>query len=85
MKEVSTKQLYLSEFQFHDGIRQITFNIVDIDTKKKEITVAITNEGRISVQCFDLKSNNGLLYFEYGVMLDEICVDDFKHVDDTEN
>lgn len=43
------KQYQLSEFQFYDGEEFITFNLIDINTEKKEITVAVTDRGRISV------------------------------------
>jgi hypothetical protein len=74
------RKYYLREFVLYDGDHDITFNIVDIDTVKKEITVAITDEGKISVRSFDLKSDSGRLYFEYGVMLDEIAVEDFEQI-----
>jgi hypothetical protein len=70
------ERYYLSEFILYDGDHDITFNIVDIDTE--EITVAITDEGKISVREFELKSNNGRFYFEYGIMLNEINVEDFE-------
>jgi hypothetical protein len=76
------RKYYLCEFVLYDGDHDITFNIVDIDTGKKEITVAITDEGKISVRSFDLKVNNGRLYFEYGVMLNKIAVDDFEQIYD---
>jgi hypothetical protein len=46
-KEVSkipeSKKYYLSEFKLFDGEEFVTFNIVDINTEKKEITVAVTD------------------------------------------
>lgn len=79
------KRYYLSEFSLYDLDHFITFNIVDINTDKNEITVAITDEGKISVRTFDLKLDEKRFYFEYGVMLKEIAVDDFEQVDETEN
>ena len=61
------RRYYLSEFSLYDGDRFVTFNIVGIDTERKEITVAVTDRGRISVCTFDLKSDNGRLFFEYGL------------------
>lgn len=66
------KQYQISEFQFYDGEAFITFNLIDINTEKKEITVAVTNRGRISVRTFDLLEDCGRLYFEYGPMLNMI-------------
>lgn len=75
------KQYQISEFQFYDGDAFITFNLIDINTEKKEITVAVTNRGRISVRTFDLLEDCGRLYFEYGPMFDEINIDDFEEVE----
>ncbi len=73
------KKLYqLSEFKYFDGEENITFNIIDIDTAKKEITLCITNRGKLSVSTFDLLEDKGRLYFEYGVMFDKIKIDDFE-------
>ena len=78
-KSMEFKKYYLSEFQFHDGEAFITFNIVSIDTSKNEITVAISNRGRISVTTYDLLTDsNGFLYFEYGIDYEKINIDDFE-------
>lgn len=48
-KEVSQNEFrkyYLSEFELYDGEAFITFNIVSIDTEKREIVVAVPR-GRI--------------------------------------
>ena len=80
-KSMEFKKYYLSEFQFHDGEVFIIFNIVSIDTNKNEITVAISNRGRISVTTYDLLTDNdGSFYFEYGVDYEKINVSDFEGV-----
>ncbi len=61
------KQYQLSEFQFYDGEDYITFNLIDINTEKKEITVAVSNRGKISVRTFDLLEDCGRLYFELSI------------------
>ena len=74
---------YLKEFQYFDGYTEIIFNIVDIDFNKMTITLAITNQGKISVIEYDLKrdkENN--LYFEYGCQYEKIAVDDFENIED---
>lgn len=76
------KQYQLSEFQFYDGEAFITFNLIEINTEKKEITVAVTDRGRISVRTFDLLEDQGRLYFEYGVEYNQIDVDDFVEVEE---
>ena len=80
-KSMEFRKYYLSEFQLYDGEVYVTFNIVAIDTNKNEITVAISNRGRISVTTYDLLTdNNGFLYFEYGVDYEKINVNDFEGV-----
>ena len=77
-KSMEFKKYYLSEFQLYDGEVYVTFNIVSINTDKNEITVAISNRGRISVTTYDLLTdNNGSFYFEYGVDYEKINVNDF--------
>ena len=73
---------YLKEFKHHDGVNDITMNIVDITTED-EITIAITKEGRISVVSFDLKSDDNGLFFEYGLFRDKIAVKDFEKIEES--
>ena len=77
-KSMEFKKYYLSEFQFHDGEVFITFNIVSIDTSKNEITVAISNRGRISVTTYDLLTDGYGYFFEYGVDYEKININDFE-------
>ena len=84
--EVSQKYqlngLYLREFQLFDGECDITFNIVDINTEKMIIHVAVTNRGRISVIEYDLlRDRNDNLYFEYGIDRNKIDINDFEKID----
>ena len=77
-KSMEFRKYYLSEFQFHDGEVFITFNIVAISTDKNEITVAISNRGRISVTTYDLLTDGNGYFFEYGVDYERINVSDFE-------
>ena len=72
------RKCYLSEFQLYDGEAFVTFNIVAIDTSKNEITVAVSNRGRISVTTYDLLTDNNGFFFEYGVDYEKIRIDDFE-------
>ena len=81
-KEEVSRRYYLSEFSLYDCDRFITFNIVDVNTVKNEITVAVSDEGRISVCCFDLKEDGGRLFFEYGFMCEKIAIDAFEHIEE---
>ena len=59
------KRYYLAEFEFFDGAEFVTFNIVGIDVAKNEITVAVTDRGKISVITSELRVDaEGDLYFE---------------------
>ena len=80
---MENQNYYLKEFQYFDGYTEIIFNIVDINFHKMTITLAITNQGKISVIEYDLKrdkENN--LYFEYGCQYEKIAVDDFENIED---
>lgn len=81
MKKEERKRYYLSEFSLYDGDHFVTFNIVNINTDKNSITVAVSNEGKISIVTYDLMSDGRCLYFEYGVMFNKIAVDDFTQED----
>ena len=73
------RKSYLSEFELYDGEAFITFNIVGIDLDKKEIQVAVTDRGRISVVTYDLMTDkHDRLYFEYGVMYERLYPDEFE-------
>ena len=76
------KRLYLREFQLFDGECDITFNIVDINTEKMLIYVAVTNRGKTIVTDYDLlQDKNENLYFEYGIDRNKIEIDDFEKID----
>ncbi|MDD3832243.1 MAG: hypothetical protein PHW00_06300 [Clostridia bacterium] len=76
------KKLYLSKFEFFDGDEFITFNIVDVNTDRNQITVAVTNQGKISVITYDLiTDDDGKLYFEYGHFYERVAIDDFEEVE----
>lgn len=76
------KKYYLSEFQLFDGEEFITFNIVDINTERKEITVAVTNRGKISVITYNLLLDGDRFYFEYGVYDEEVDIEDFDNMEE---
>ena len=78
---METKNYYLKEFQYFDGENDITFNIVDINTEKMVINIAVSKTGKISVIEYDLKQDkNGEFYFEYGICNQKIEINDFEWV-----
>ncbi|GHV00739.1 hypothetical protein FACS1894211_08790 [Clostridia bacterium] len=76
------RRYYLSEFKLYDTDHFVTFNIVYIDTGKNEITVAVTNEGKISVCSFGLRQDEEGWYFEYGRTFERIAVDGFEKIEE---
>ena len=72
--------LMFSEFEMRDVDYDVTFDIVDIDFWYETVTVAITDNGKITQDTFQLmKDKDGRYYFEYGrfyekkVYIDEFC------------
>lgn len=47
--ELELKNYYLKEFQYFNEEYFITLNIVDINTKKMIITLAVSNQGKVSI------------------------------------
>lgn len=72
-------KLYMKEFEYFDGENFVTFNIVDM--KDKTITVAVTNQGKISYLDYDLMKDENGLYFEYGRTYARINLEDFEEVE----
>lgn len=75
------EDMKMAECELFDGDEFITFNIVDLNLDNKQVTVAVTNRGKISVITYDLKQTLGLneYYFEYGPnFLEVVFLSDFK-------
>ena len=60
----------MKKFQYHDGECYVTFNIIDLNKLKKEI----------SVVTYPLLFDENGHYFEYGCEYTKLAVDDFKDV-----
>ena len=73
------KNLYLKQFTLFDGEYDVTFNILDVNTDKMTITVAVTKAGKIFVTEYDLKRDKEQdLYFQYGIENTKVNVNDFE-------
>ena len=70
----------MQEYKLYDGEEDITFNIIGVYEKKREINLAVTNRGKISFPTYDLFENSKGLYFEYGPDYTKIYIDDFEIV-----
>ncbi len=66
----------MAEYQYFDGETYITFNIVF--STEKEVRLAITNRGKISVLTYDLYTDENGEYFEYGCNHEKIYIKDFE-------
>lgn len=71
-------KFYMQEFEYFNGENFVTFNIVDMT--QHTITVAVTNQGRISLGTYNLYEDEKGLYFEYGRWDDIIYLDEFVDV-----
>ena len=77
------KNLYLKQFTLFDGEYNVTFNILDVNTEKRTITVAVTKAGKIFVTEYDLKRDREQdLYFQYGIENTKVNVNDFEKIED---
>lgn len=77
------KNLYLKQFTLFDGEYDVTFNILDVNTDKMTITVAVTKAGKIFVTEYDLKRDREQdLYFQYGIENTKVNVNDFEKIED---
>jgi hypothetical protein len=74
------------EYNFFDGDHFITFDIVEINDDNETVLVAISNQGRITQDTFDLLEDEALdgicenRYFEYGLYQDKIYINDFVNM-----
>lgn len=77
------KNLYLKQFTLFDGEYDVTFNILDVNTDKMTITVAVTKAGKIFVTEYDLKIDREQdLYFQYGIENTKVNVNYFEKIED---
>ncbi len=80
---MENKNYYLKEFTLFDGEYDTTFNILEVNTDKMTITLAVTKAGKIFQTECDLKyDKKNKLYFEFGIEFTKINVDDFETIED---
>mgnify|MGYP007002658746 CR=1 FL=1 len=51
----------MPEHDYFNGENFVTFDLIEIDDEKREVTVAVSDTGRISVKTFDLLFDGTLL------------------------
>lgn len=69
------------EYDFFDGDHFITFDIIDINENRNEITLAISDQGKITQVTYALLGDKKDRYFEYGKFYEnKISLNDFTEV-----
>lgn len=68
------------EFDLYQDDHFVTFDIVDTNYDKNEITLAVSDAGKITIQTFDLYAKSDRLYFEYGVTFEKVYLDEFEEI-----
>ena len=82
-QEKEIKNYWLQQFTYFDGEFDATFNILDVDTDKMIIKLAVTKAGKIFVTECDLKfDRDESLYFQFGIENTKIKIDDFENIED---
>ena len=74
------------EYDYFDGDHFITFDIIEVDEDNGKIILAISNQGRITQDTFDLleddemdeEMTNDIRYFEFGLYADKIYLNQFE-------
>ncbi len=80
---MENKNYWLKEFTLFDGEYNTTFNILDLNTDKMTITLAVTKAGKIfQTECDLHLDRENELYFEFGIDYKKIKVDDFETIED---
>ena len=67
----------MPEYDYFNGENFITFDLLEINDEKREVIVAVSDSGKISVRTFDLFYNRERRYFEYGCSYTKIYIDEF--------
>ena len=65
-------------FDFNTGESLIRFDVVAYCLDTKQITFAITNQGKISVLDFEVFEDEDGHYIEYGSTYEKIYIDDIQ-------
>ncbi len=65
-------------FDYNDGECLIRFDTVAYYPDKKQITFAVTKQGRISVLDYQVFEDTSGHYIEYGYTYEKIYIDDLK-------
>lgn len=67
------------EFDFFNGTHFITFNLIACNEDNNTVTVAITEQGKITQDTFTLLGKEDNRYFEYGLYCNKIYLNHFTY------
>lgn len=70
--------IYKDGFDFNDGESLIRFDVVAYCPDTKQITLAITNQGKISVLDFEVFEDGDGQFIEYGSTREKIYIDELQ-------
>lgn len=80
--EYTRDNLYMKEYSHFDGETFITLNIVDISLSKREVVIAVTDRGRISLLTYDINPYKerleGRYFILFGIDETPIYLDEFE-------
>ena len=66
------------EYDYYHSDHFVTFDVIEINDEEETITLAISNQGKISQDTFPLfEDKDGQQYFEYGPCFEKIYIDEF--------
>ena len=71
----------MHEFEHFDAADFTMFNIIETDSNRMQIVVAVNYIGKISVVTYDLYQDENGLYFEYGPLYSKIYIDKFTFME----
>ena len=74
---------YMQEYHHFDGDHTVIFNIIEINEERREITLAVSNQGKLTQTAYELKGDMSNPYFEYGIGgADKIPVNEFVNMEE---
>lgn len=67
------------QYDYFNGENFVGFDIIAVDEDRNEITLIVSNQGKITMQSFDLLSDkSGNVFYEYGPSFERIYLRDFN-------
>ena len=79
----TTENCYLKEYSHFDGEDFITLNIVSISLSKREVVIAVTDRGRITLKTYDINPYKerleGRYFILFGIDETPIYLDEFEN------